>query len=260
LARPDQCADRRRHAAGAGEAIVNAPANIKAKPHLKFHPDLIQGSEEWHKARCGLLTASEFGLILTPTLKIASNAKERLHLWELAAQRISDYVEPTYISDSMLRGHDDEIEARNLYAKHFAPVIETGFVTNSKWGFTLGCSPDGLVGEDGGIECKSRNQKYQVQTICEWYESGGIPADFILQVQGEMLVCERQWWDFISYSGGLPMAVIRVHPNLEVQNAILDAASKFEARINEVIADYRAACADEPRLIPTERKIIEEMF
>lgn len=230
---------------------------------VTFHRDLIQGSDEWHQQRCGLLTASEFGLILTPTLKIAANAKERTHLWELAAQRISSYVEPTYISDAMLRGHDDEIEARTLYAKHFAPVEEVGFVTNDKWGFTLGCSPDGLVGEHGGIECKSRCQKYQVQTICEnvWADKAEtIPSDYVLQVQGEMLVCERQWWDFISYSGGLPMAVIRVHPIAEVQDAIIDAAAKFEARINEVIADYRAAVASDARLIPTERRIEQEMY
>lgn len=225
-----------------------------------YHRDLIQGSDEWLQARCGLLTASEFKLILTPTLKIASNAKERAHLWELAAQRISKFVEPTYIGDEMLRGMDDEILARELYAKHHAPVEEVGFVTNDKWGFTLGCSPDGLVGTDGGIECKSRRQKFQIQTIVENYVDGGIPEDFVLQVQGEMLVCERKWWDFVSYSGGLPMAVIRVHPDPEIQNAIIDAASKFEARINEVVNDYRAALASEPRLIPTERRIEQEMF
>jgi hypothetical protein len=230
---------------------------------VRYFPDLIQGSEEWHAARCGLLTASEFDLILTPTLKIAANAKERAHLWEMAAQRISRYVEPQYVSDAMIRGHDDEIEARELYSKHIAPVEQVGFVTNDRWGFTFGCSPDGLVGADGGIESKSRCQKYQVQTICEnvWNDKAEtIPAEYVLQVQGEMLVCERQWWDFISYSGGLPMAVIRVHPMPHVQDAIVDAAAKFEARIHEVIADYQAALASDARLFPTERRIQQEMF
>lgn len=228
-----------------------------------FHSNLIQGSEEWHQARCGLLTASEFGLILTPTLKIAANAKERAHLWEIAAQRISGYVEPQYISDSMLRGHEDEITAAEIYAKHFAPVEEVGFVTNDKWGFTLGCSPDRLVGADGMLECKSRCQKYQVQTICEniFADKGSsIPTDYVLQVQGELLVTERKWCDFISYSGGLPMAVIRVFPDPEVQSAIVEAAAKFEARINEAIAEYHAALGSDARLIPTERKIEQEMF
>lgn len=227
---------------------------------VTYHRDLIQGSDEWHQARLGLLTASEFKLILTPTLKIANNDKLRAHVWEIAAQRISNYVEPTYVGDEMLRGMDDEIIARDLYSKHHAPVEEVGFVTNDKWGFTLGCSPDGLVGTDGGIECKSRRQKYQVQTIVENYRDGGIPSDFILQVQGEMLVCEREWWDFISYSGGLPMAPIRVYPDREIQAAIIDAAAQFEASVNEAIADYHAALASEPRLIPTERRVEAEMY
>lgn len=226
---------------------------------ITYHNDLIQGSEEWHAARCGLLTASEMKLIITPTLKVAANAKERAHLWELAAQRISGYVEPSYISDAMLRGHEDEITARDLYSKKFAPVEECGFVTNDKWGFTLGCSPDGLVGDDGMIECKSRGQKFQVQTIVEYYGDGTIPEDFAIQVQTGLLVTGRKWCDLISYSGGLPMRPMRVVANPETQGAILDAASKFEARINEVVADYRAAVETDPDLIPTERRIEMEM-
>lgn len=79
-----------------------------------YHAELIQGSEPWHAARCGLLTASEMHLIVTPTLKPASNDKERAHLYELLAQRITGYVEPSYISDAMLRGHQDELDAITL--------------------------------------------------------------------------------------------------------------------------------------------------
>lgn len=227
---------------------------------VRYHPELIQGSEEWHAARCGMLTASEFDRILTPkTLKIASNEKERLHLWELAAQRISQYVEPQYVSDSMLRGHDDEITARELYAQHFAPVEMCGFVTNDKWGFTLGCSPDGLVGEDGLIEVKSRAQRFQVQTIVENVGERTIQPEFVLQVQGQLLITERQWSDFISYSGGLPMAIIRVHPIQDVQDAIIEAAAKFEERINEVIAEYYCA-EDTHKMVATERRVEMEMF
>ena len=44
---------------------------------ITYRPDLFQGSAEWHAARCGLLTASEMRLIITPTLKAASNDKDR---------------------------------------------------------------------------------------------------------------------------------------------------------------------------------------
>lgn len=225
-----------------------------------YHRNLIQGSEEWHQMRCGLLTASEIKLILTPTLKIAANVKERAHLWELAAQRITQFVEPTYVGDDMLRGHDDEITARELYSKRIAPVVECGFITNDKWGFRLGCSPDGLVGDDGLIEAKSRRQRFQIQTIVEHYESGAIPEDYVLQVQAELLVTERKWCDLISFSGGLPMATMRVFPDAAIHEAILDAAAKFESRISAVVADYRAALKADALLIPTERRVEQEMY
>ena len=236
---------------------MNAPANIAG---IKIHCDFVQGSDEWLQARCGLLTASEFDRILTPTLKVADNPKSRAHLWEIAAQRITQYVEPQYVSDAMLRGHDDEIRAREAYAKHFAKVDTCGFVTNGKWGFTLGCSPDGLVGDDGMIECKSRCQKYHVQTVCEYAETGKIPDDFVLQVQGQMLVTGRRWCDLISYCGGLPLAVMRVEADPEVQDAILDAAAKFEARINETVVGWGAALEAMPKRIETERVIEQEMY
>lgn len=227
---------------------------------ITYHNDLIQGSEEWHAARCGLLTASEVDRILTPKLKIADNPKSRAHLWELAAQRINQFVEPQYVSDAMTRGHEDEILARALYSEKHHPATEVGFVTNDKWGFTLGCSPDGLVGDDGLIECKSRCQKYQLQTIVEEFTGvATIPEEYQLQVQTALLVTGRKWCDFISYSGGMPMAVVRVEADAQTQDAIIDAASKFEARICEVIADFHDAVKARG-YHPTERRIEEEMI
>lgn len=226
---------------------------------ITCHTDFEQGSLAWLRARCGMLTASELDRILTPTLKIAENPKSRAHLWELAAQRITGYVEPSYISDAMLRGQEDEILARELYAKHFTEVQTCGFVTNNRWGFTLGCSPDGLVGSEGMIECKSRCQKYQLQTIVEYFSDSTTPDDFTIQTQGQLLITERKWTDLISYCGGMPMAPMRIEAIKDVQDAIVDASAKFEARINEVIATYGDALKSDWRLIPTERTVEEEM-
>lgn len=226
---------------------------------IRYHNDLIQGSDEWLAARCGLLTASEMQRIMTPTLKSADNDKSRQHVWEIAAQRISQYVEPAYISDDMLRGYEDEQYARQEYAKHFAPVEEVGFVTNDSFGFTIGYSPDGLVGSDGLIECKSRRQKYQVQTIVDWYRSQTAPVDYLLQCQTGMLVTERKWIDLVSYSGGLPMIPMRIHADPVIQDAIVDAATKFEIKVQEAIRDFEMARKD-IRMVPTERRVEEEMY
>lgn len=230
---------------------------------IRYYPDLIQGSDEWLAARCGMLTASEMKLVLTPSLKPASNDRKRAHLFELLAQRITGYVEPQYISDDMLRGQEDEVEAKILYAEKYAPVQDMGFISNDRWGFTLGYSPDGLVGDDGLIECKSRRQKFQVQTIIENVADDGsetIPVEFMLQAQTGLLVSERKWLDLNSYSGGLPMATIRVYPEPRVQDAIIATATDFEERLAEKLERYRAALGRGLRLLPTERRVEQEMF
>lgn len=223
---------------------------------ITYHTDLFQGSAEWSAARCGLLTSSEMKLILTPTLKVASNDKERAHLYELMAQRITRYVEPSYISEDMLRGINDEAEAATIYAEHYAPVVEAGFITNDSFGFTIGYSPDRLVGDDGLLECKSRRQKFQIETIV----SGEVPQEYVLQLQTGLLVSGRKWIDFISYSGGLPMVTIRVLPDPLIQAAIVTAATEFEARLTAKLAAYNGALKSNARLIPTERKIEQEMY
>lgn len=222
---------------------------------IHYHADLIQGSDEWLAARRGLLTASEMRLIITPTLKVAKNEKASAHLYELLAQRITGYVEPRYVSDDMLRGQVDEIEARALYAKHYAPVREMGFITNDEWGFTLGYSPDGLVGDDGLIECKSRRQKFQAETII----AGEMPDEYMIQVQTGLLVTGRRWCDFISYCGGMPMVTIRVPADDAIQDAIIEAATDFELRLSKMEEAYQTSLLG-GRHIPTERRIEQEMF
>lgn len=227
---------------------------------ITVHQEMVQGSDEWLAVRCGLLSSSEMKLIITPTLKAASNDKERGHLYELLGQRITQYVEPRYVSDDMLRGQQDEIDAVIAYEKHYAPVERIGFMTNDKWGFTIGYSPDGLIGEDGQIECKSRNQKYQIRTLVDYVSDNAIDPDFMIQVQTALLVSERQWCDLVSYSSGLHMATVRVLPNPDMQKAIIAAATAFEERLAVARAKYDAVLASKARLIPTERKIYEEIF
>lgn len=244
----------------APQPVEDVPEVSAPKPKGKgpvYHNDLIQGSDEWLAQRCGLITASEMKHLLTvKTLKVADNEKTRAHVWELLFQRLTGYVEPQYVSDDMLRGQEDEYYARIAYEEHFAPVTQVGFVTNDQWGFNIGYSPDGLIGDDGLIECKSRRGKYQVQTIAE----DEVPEEYVLQLQTGLLVTGRKWVDFISYSGGLPMFVKRVEPDPLIQGAIVAAATGFEAKIAAKEREYRATLATMPKVIETERRIEQEMF
>lgn len=217
---------------------------------ITYHDNLEQGSDEWLAARCGLLTASEMKLIITPTLKIANNDKTRLHLYELCAQRVTRFVEPSFISDDMIRGNFDEFEARQIYNDKISPVKEVGFITNSKFGFTIGYSPDGLVGDDGLIEIKSRKQKYQLQTIA----TDEIDADYLIQLQTGLLVSDRKWLDFVQYSNGMPLYVKRVFPDAVIQEAIFSAAEDFEHKARTIIDDYNI---NSKKYIMTERKVFE---
>lgn len=223
---------------------------------VTYHRDLIQGTDAWIEARRGLMTASEMNLVLTPKLAIANNEKVRLHVYELLAQRITGYVEPRFISDDMLRGQEDEQLALSRYHQEVAEVSYCGFITNDKWGFTLGYSPDGLVGDNGLVEAKSRMQKHQMATICQHVhgvEATTIPGDFLLQCQAGMLIAERKWLDFISYCGGLPMVVIRIFSNDKVQDAIVEACAAFEESIANQRRIYDDAKANYAWLFDTER-------
>jgi len=225
-----------------------------------YYKEMIQGSEAWHSIRCGLPTASEMKLLVTPTLKVAANEKERAHMWELLAQRLTKHVEPRYISDDMLRGQEDEIEAVALYAKTYEPIERVGFITNDRWGFTIGYSPDALVGDDGLVECKSRGQKYQIQTIVDYVSADKIDPDFMIQVQTGLMVSERKWCDLISFCGGLPMATVRVYPDEKIQAAILEAVTAFEERLAIAMRKYGEVVSSSKRLIPTIRRITEEIY
>ena len=221
-------------------------------PHNYAIHDCEQGSDEWHKARTGLLTASEVKLIVTPTLKSADNEKTRAHVWEIAAQRVTGYTEPTYISDDMLRGQADEITARELYSDRYDPVEEVGFITREVApGVVIGYSPDGVGIMGGfGIECKSRRQKFQMEVIA----TNEVDKDHILQLQTGLLVTGWEYIDYISYCGGMPMWVIREYPRPEYQEAILRAAIAFEGKVGEVVTKYRAQVAACAVMIETDRE------
>lgn len=206
---------------------------------MKIYEELEQGSDAWLEARRGILTASEMNLAVTPTGKIANNDKTRKHVYELAAQRVTGHTEPTYISDDMLRGMMEEDTARDLYSKHYAEATEVGFITEDKWGFTLGYSPDGLVGDDGLIEIKCPRQKKHFETIV----ANEPPAEHMAQLQTGLLVSGREWIDFISYCAGMPLFVKRVYPDQELQDIIIEGAGAFYHKLDEVTMAYKTHSA-----------------
>lgn len=223
---------------------------------LTIYNELEQGSDEWLEVRRGLITASELNMILTPTLKIANNEKTRAHAYELAAQRLSGYTEPSYVGDNMLRGWADEIKARDRYSAEIAPVVEVGGMCRDFGSFKLWASPDGLIGDDEGLEVKSRIQKHHLATVT----SNEVPQEHLLQVQANLLVSGRSVWNYVSYCGGWPMWIIRVEPDPVVQQAIKEACEAFEEKVQEVMQLYKSRLDKlGDAVIMTEREIEQEM-
>jgi hypothetical protein len=199
--------------------------------------DLEQGSEAWHDQRRGMVTASVVKALLTTTGRVADNDYSRALTALLVAERITGYTEPTFMNSDMWRGVEDEPRAVATYSEHYEPVTTTGFMVRDDWGFSIGFSPDGLVGDEGLIEVKSRRQKKHLQTIL----ADEVPPENVAQLQCGLLVSGREWIDYLSYCGGMPMYRKRVYPDTKWFAAIEEAVTTFEANAAQMIAAYESA-------------------
>jgi hypothetical protein len=221
---------------------------------LTILESLEQGTEEWADQRRGMVTASVVGKLVTArTLKPADNDESRGLTALLVAERITGWTDPTYMNDDMWRGVTEEPRARDWYGEQFAmPVCEVGFMILERDGWTLGYSPDGLVGTNGLIEVKAPRAKAHLRTIL----SGEVPGHYMAQLQAGLLVSGREWIDYLSWCGGMPPFVKRVLPDPKWHEAIVAAVEKFEQTAEAMTADYRALTHGLPA---TERVVEMEM-
>ena len=214
---------------------------------LTTYADLEQGSQEWLDARCGLLTASTIGKLITPsTLKVADNETSRGLTMTLAAERITRHVDFVYPTADMQRGTEDEPYARAVYAEHYAPVEQVGFMVRDFGDYKIGFSPDGLP-KNGLIEIKSRRPKEHLKTVLK----GLPPLENMAQMMAGMVVSGRDYCDYISYSAGLPLWVKRVHLDDRWVTAIHAAAEAFEINVTNIVTNFTAATEGLPM---TERR------
>lgn len=161
-----------------------------------------QGSSLWVKARLGKPTASEFYRIVTPTGKLSSQADKyayRLIYEELSKQPAQDLEGLEWIE----RGK--EMEPKALIAYEFENEIlttECGLITTDDG--EIGASPDRLVGEDGLLEIKCPSPQVHIQYMIEG------PGDkYRPQVQGQLMVSEKSWADFMSFHPWMPRVLLR---------------------------------------------------
>lgn len=166
--------------------------------------DIEQGSADWFALRLGKPTSSNFAKIITPAQgKPSSQASGYRH--ELLAEWLTGQPSEGYQNGWMERGTELEGQARAWYAWTHEEVEEVAFVWLDDER-TAGCSPDGLIGEKGGLEIKCPAPKTHVSYLLD----GKLPTDYIPQVQGSLWITDRKWWDFLSYCPGIDPLVIRV--------------------------------------------------
>lgn len=185
-----------------------------------------QGSTEWHALRAGVPTASNFGKIVTSTGAPSKSAGDYVN--QLIGEKLLGKTEEGFKTEWMQRGTELESEAREMYEfTQDVTVDQVGFI--GKESPACGCSPDGLVGETGGLEIKCP----KLQTHIKYLLYGKLPSEYHRQVHGSLYVTGREWWDFMSYYPGLQPFIIRVFPdekfNDELEKNIIFINEKINA-------------------------------
>lgn len=187
-----------------------------------------QGTREWERARLGIPTASRFEKIMTPKARNASKQAEGLRN-ELLAEWVTGYPFESFQSAWAERGQIIEPEARKRYAfEREMEVEEVGCVLRDDG--MAGASPDGLVGEDGGLELKCPAAKTHVGYLLD---PDSLVDSYTMQVQGGLLISGREWWDIMSYCPTFPPVIRRVERD---EPYLSDLSGYLEAFIEDLLA------------------------
>ncbi len=205
--------------------------------------DCIQGTESWHQARAGRVTASRIADMMAKT-KSGWGASRANYMAELVAERLTGVVAEGFTNTAMKWGTDTEPQARAAY-EFFqgAEVTLVGFVVHPKIDRS-GASPDGLVGTDGLLELKCPNTATHIETLL----SGTIPDKYLKQMQWQMACCEREWCDFASFDPRLPprmqLFVQRVQRNGaaigEIEREVSIFLKEIDGQVEALTAKYGA--------------------
>jgi len=159
-----------------------------------------QRSDEWRELRLGHLGASRLGDALAEGRNGQPSATREDLLYELLSERLSGKPYENFHSRYMEDGIENEPFARAEYEARTDAIVTEH--PGKEWSVNRGfwASPDGLIGEVGGVEIKSPKTKNHLKTMA----TGVINTGYLYQMAGNILVFDREWWDFVSYDPALP--------------------------------------------------------
>jgi len=198
-----------------------------------------QRSDEWFTHRLGRVTASRIADVMAQT-KSGPGAARKNYLADLVAERLTGEARETFTNAAMQWGTDWEPQARAAYEFITdAEVHEVGFIDHPAIGMA-GCSPDGLVGDDGMVEIKCPNTATHIDTLL----TGKIDGKYHKQMQFQLACAGRAWCDFVSFDPRLPaemqLWVNRAERDEAVIAEIEDAVTAFIAELESTVAALRA--------------------
>lgn len=203
----------------------------------KIH-DVDQGTEDWYKLRAGRPTASEFSKIVTSDGK-ESKSRHGYAVTlagEMYAGRPLEAWEGNQWSE---RGRGTEQEASDAYAFLTGNEVDiVGFATDDDEQY--GCSPDGLVGDNGLVEFKVLKPERHIEAMLYYKKHGYCPPDYIQQTQGQMLVTGRRWVDLVFYHSILPTVIIRQEPILSVVSGLVSGLREVIRERDDIVAELRS--------------------
>ena len=189
-----------------------------------------QNTPEWYEVRLGKFTGSDFH-----TLRGKGITKDAI-MHKKAAERITGTRADadSYTNKHMERGNQLELDAVIGYELQTNNIVErVGFVELDQ---TTGCSPDGLVGSNGMIEIKCKDN----HTFLKYAGKMNIEPTYKTQMQFNMMVCEREWCDYIVYNPNFENNIIiqRYHADNEEQYIIKEKLQELELEIKTIIHNY----------------------
>lgn len=207
------------------------------------HTGILQGSLEWHMLRSGIPTASEFDALLTPEFKIKTGEGPKTYLAKKVAEVWQGGPLPSFQGFDMEQGQVLESEAIPWFELAYSTAVQrVAFCTTDDK--RVGCSPDGLIGEDGGIEIKCPAAHTHVGYLLQ---GGTLPKEYAAQVHGSMYVTGRPRWQFVSYRRHFPALVLTIERDAVIQEQIAAALERFLEAFDEATASLEKINGGPPR-------------
>lgn len=198
---------------------------------------LEQGSEDWHRVRLGLLTASEASILFVKGKRpdgLGAGAITAAH--RVVGELITGALPEAWSNVYTERGHALEEEWRGEYAFITdAPIEQVGFIRLGDKRF--GGSPDALVGTVGGWECKS----HKPETLIPMLLDEGFPDTHKPQCLANMLASDREWWDLTAGFPGMLRLERRLYREQcrDDEKAFWERLDAWNAYVEDVIERLR---------------------